>query len=233
MGDDGIKDAFRTGRGTIRVRAAPRDRGRQARRPGDRAHRGAVPDQCRRDRGQAGRARGVGQDRRCPRHPQRVGPGQDPPRDRAARRREPADRAQQPVQAHRRADARSRSTWWRSSTACPARSTSRSACSSGSTTRWSSSPAGSQFRLDRANERLHIVEGLVKALDMIDAVVKAIRASKDRSARARQRSWAKRLRLLRDPGQPHPRHDARPAHAARPRGARQGEARSSTRRSRS
>ena len=40
----------------------------------------------------------------------------------------------------------------------------------------------SQFRLDRANERLHIVEGLVKALDMIDAVVKAIRAAKDRPA---------------------------------------------------
>jgi DNA gyrase subunit A len=40
----------------------------------------------------------------------------------------------------------------------------------------------SQYRLDRANERLHIVEGLLKALDMIDAVVKAIRAAKDRPA---------------------------------------------------
>src|SRR4051812_22884400 len=39
----------------------------------------------------------------------------------------------------------------------------------------------SQFRLDRALERLHIVEGLLKALDMIDAVVKAIRSSADRS----------------------------------------------------
>jgi DNA gyrase subunit A len=39
----------------------------------------------------------------------------------------------------------------------------------------------SQYRLDRANERLHIVEGLLKALDMIDAVVKAIRSSADRS----------------------------------------------------
>src|SRR3954449_9184281 len=38
-----------------------------------------------------------------------------------------------------------------------------------------------QFRLDRAQARLHIVEGLVKALDMIDAVVTAIRASSDRS----------------------------------------------------
>jgi DNA gyrase subunit A len=39
-----------------------------------------------------------------------------------------------------------------------------------------------QFRLERAEDRLHIVEGLVKAVDMIDAVVKAIRASKDRAA---------------------------------------------------
>jgi DNA gyrase subunit A len=40
----------------------------------------------------------------------------------------------------------------------------------------------SQYRLERAQERLHIVEGLLKALDMIDAVVKAIRAAKDRAA---------------------------------------------------
>jgi DNA gyrase subunit A len=39
-----------------------------------------------------------------------------------------------------------------------------------------------QFRLKKAQDRLHIVEGLVKALDMIDAIVKAIRASKDRTA---------------------------------------------------
>jgi DNA gyrase subunit A len=40
----------------------------------------------------------------------------------------------------------------------------------------------SQFRLQKAQDRLHIVEGLLKALDMIDAIVKAIRASKDRGA---------------------------------------------------
>src|SRR3954452_17530139 len=39
-----------------------------------------------------------------------------------------------------------------------------------------------QYRLEKAQARLHIVEGLIKALDMIDAVVKAIRASKDRAA---------------------------------------------------
>jgi DNA gyrase subunit A len=40
----------------------------------------------------------------------------------------------------------------------------------------------SQHRLEKAEARLHIVEGLVKALDMIDAIVKTIRASKDRAA---------------------------------------------------
>jgi DNA gyrase subunit A len=49
-----------------------------------------------------------------------------------------------------------------------------------------------QFRLDKAEARLHIVEGLVKAVEMIDAVVKAIRASKDRSA-ARDALMAKRF----------------------------------------
>ena len=50
----------------------------------------------------------------------------------------------------------------------------------------------SQYRLERAEARLHIVDGLVKALDMIDAVVKAIRASKDRGA-ARDALMAKRF----------------------------------------
>ena len=37
----------------------------------------------------------------------------------------------------------------------------------------------SQYRLKKAKEREHIVEGLVKALDMIDAVVATIRRSAD------------------------------------------------------
>ena len=38
------------------------------------------------------------------------------------------------------------------------------------------------FRLRKAEERAHIVEGLIRAIDMIDAVIKLIRASKDPSA---------------------------------------------------
>jgi DNA gyrase subunit A len=40
----------------------------------------------------------------------------------------------------------------------------------------------SEFRLKKARERAHIVEGLIKALDMIDAIIAAIRASDDRQA---------------------------------------------------
>ena len=38
----------------------------------------------------------------------------------------------------------------------------------------------SEFLLKKARDRAHIVEGLIKALDMIDAIIAAIRASEDR-----------------------------------------------------
>jgi len=40
----------------------------------------------------------------------------------------------------------------------------------------------SQFRLDKAKARAHILEGLLKALDLIDEIIAAIRASEDKSA---------------------------------------------------
>ena len=39
-----------------------------------------------------------------------------------------------------------------------------------------------EFRLKKAEERAHIVEGLIRAIDMIDAVIALIRASRDPSA---------------------------------------------------
>lgn len=39
-----------------------------------------------------------------------------------------------------------------------------------------------QFRLDKARARAHIVEGLLRALDMIDAIIATIRGSDDRGA---------------------------------------------------
>jgi DNA gyrase subunit A len=47
----------------------------------------------------------------------------------------------------------------------------------------------SEFRLAKAKARAHIVEGLLKALDKIDAIIKAIRASADRTA-AREKLMA-------------------------------------------
>jgi DNA gyrase subunit A len=40
----------------------------------------------------------------------------------------------------------------------------------------------SEFRLDKARRRAHIVEGLLKAMDVIDAVIALVRASDDRAA---------------------------------------------------
>ena len=40
----------------------------------------------------------------------------------------------------------------------------------------------SQFRLRKAEARAHIVEGLLRAIDMLDAIIKTIRAADDRSA---------------------------------------------------
>jgi DNA gyrase subunit A len=40
----------------------------------------------------------------------------------------------------------------------------------------------SQYRLNKARERAHIVEGLLKAIEMLDAVIAAIRGSDDRPA---------------------------------------------------
>jgi DNA gyrase subunit A len=40
----------------------------------------------------------------------------------------------------------------------------------------------SEYRLDQAQKRLHIVEGLLKALDLIDEIIAAIRASADRGS---------------------------------------------------
>ncbi|MGI8752159.1 MAG: DNA gyrase subunit A [Acidimicrobiales bacterium] len=42
----------------------------------------------------------------------------------------------------------------------------------------------SQFRLRKAQARAHIVEGLIKALDMIDAIIATIRTSEDRGVAA-------------------------------------------------
>ncbi len=78
----------------------------------------------------------------------------------------------------------------------------------------------SQFRLDKARRRAHIVEGFLKALDLIDEIIAAIRASADRPQRDRCAA-GRAVRLLRDPGHRDRRHapvDAHPARSRAPRG---------------
>jgi len=49
-----------------------------------------------------------------------------------------------------------------------------------------------QFRLKKAEDRAHILEGLIRALDMIDEIIATIRASEDRAA-AREALMAERF----------------------------------------
>ena len=77
----------------------------------------------------------------------------------------------------------------------------------------------SEFRLRKALARAHIVEGLLRAIDMLDAVIATIRASEDRPA-ARTSLMASSVLLLRGAGESHPRHDSWPSHTARPERAR-------------
>ena len=66
----------------------------------------------------------------------------------------------------------------------------------------------------RRRTELHIIEGLLRAIDMLDAVIEAIRNSDDRPA-ANGLFDGGAVLVLGDPGEPHPRHDACQAHPAR------------------
>jgi len=71
-----------------------------------------------------------------------------------------------------------------------------------------------QFRLRKAEARAHIVEGLLKAIDMLDLVIAAIRGlmTEGRAHRADGRT----VRVLRGAGEPHLGHDARSTHTTWP-----------------
>ncbi len=74
-----------------------------------------------------------------------------------------------------------------------------------------------QYELRRAEARAHILEGLLIALDNLDAVIELIRASAD--TRRRPRRADRQVRALRGAGPGDPRHAPRAAHGA---GVRQG-----------
>ena len=71
-----------------------------------------------------------------------------------------------------------------------------------------------RFDLRKAEERDHIVLGLLIALDHLDEVIKIIRGSADADAARTQADV--HVHPQRDPGEPHPRYAAAPAHEARP-----------------
>ena len=69
-----------------------------------------------------------------------------------------------------------------------------------------------RFELRKAEERDHIVQGLLIALDHLDEVIKIIRGSQDAEAARTQADEA--FKLSRDPGEPHPGHAAAPPDAS-------------------
>ena len=205
------RDAYRTGPRLDQDARGRRDRRGPQGRPAHRRHRGAVPDVGRGDRREDRRPRQRPPDRGHPRRPQRVGRRHHPARRRAQARRQRAGRAQPALQAHADADDLRGATCSRWSTACRACSTSPRRSRSTSSTRSRSSRRRTEFRLRKARDRAHIVEGLVKALDMIDAIIALIRGV-GRRRRGPPGPDGQAVRVHRDPGQPHPRHAAAPAH---------------------
>ena len=88
-----------------------------------------------------------------------------------------------------------------------------------------------QFDLDKALEREHILEGLKIAVDNIDEVIKLIRAAADTPTASTQ--LQKRFKLIGAAGRSDPQHAPRQAHRPRDREARGGAQGSAARSSRS
>ena len=210
VGLDGIREAYETGRGSFRMRASarienvtPRRKGivvtelpvQRRPRAGDRTDQDAGPDQE-----AAGHRR-----RQGPHRPQQGPPAGHRDQERLPPRGDP--RAALPadpdggVVRHQRRRARRRPA----AHAGPASRCSRST----STTASTSCAAGAAFRRTKAQERLHLVEGLLIAILDIDEVIQLIRSS-DNAEQATQPA-DDGLRPVRDPGQLHPRHAAAPA----------------------
>ena len=136
--------------------------------------------------------------------------GKTAPRHQAEARRQRPRRAQQPVQAHplQTSFAREHGGAGRRRAAHAQPRARRSPATS--TTRSRSSPGAREFRLrEGAATRAHIVEGLLKALDMIDAIIALIRGSATTAAARRGRPDGRAVRVHRGPGRAHPRHAAR------------------------
>ncbi len=178
VGRDGIADAYRTGRGSIRMRAVVTVEEDVKGRTDPRRHRAALPGEPRQPGRVDGGARPRGQGRRHRRHQRRVvRPNRHAHRRHAQARRGGQGRAEQPVQAHPAADDVRRATCSRSSTACRARCASTSSSASTSSTRSRSSCGARSTGCARPRSARTSCAATSRPSTQLDAVIALIRRS--------------------------------------------------------
>ena len=122
---------------------------------------------------------------------------------------DPRSRPQQALQAHPDADRRSGSTWSPSSTACRGPCRLKELIHHYVTHQREVVTRRTQYELRQAEARAHILEGLLVALDNLDAVIALIRGSDDTDAA--RAGLIEKFELYRDPGAGDPRHAPRSA----------------------
>ena len=192
LGRAGIAECYRTGRGSIRMRATAEIEEDAQRRPAHHGVAAAVPDVGGDDRRQDRRARERPPHRGHPRGHRPLRRRHGRPRDRPQARRERAGRAQPALQAHADADELRREHGRaRRRRAAHARPPAwRSRCTS--THQVEVITRRSEYRLNKARDRAHILEGLLKALDMIDAIITLIRGVGVGRRREAGAAWSRR-----------------------------------------
>ena len=178
VGTSGIEDMYRTGRGSVTMRAVVDDRGGHQGTHQPRRHRAALPGQPRQpgrkiaDLADSGRVQGIADVR-----DESVVARRPPPRDRAQARRRRPGRAQQPLQAHRAADQLQRQHAGARRRRAAHADPRRVHHATGSHHQIEVIRRRTEYRLRKAEERAHIYRGLVKALDALDDVIALIRRS--------------------------------------------------------
>ncbi len=178
-GRQGFLDAYKDGKGILHLRAKTDHRaGGQGREGQDRRHRDPLPGQQvappRVDR----RARQRETDRGRRRHPRRVRPRGHADRHRGQARASSRRSSSTTSTSTPSSRSPSASSCWPSSTSSPRRSASIDMMKYFIAHRKEVILRRTRFELRKAEERAHILEGLVICLDNLDAIIKLIRASK-------------------------------------------------------
>ena len=214
LGRSGIRDAYETGRGRVRVRAKAHTEDDRARQGGDHRHRAAL----RREEGR--RRRPDPEDRRAVR--EKKIPASPTSRTtlrarrhaaghRAQARRAAQGRAEQALQAHVDADDLRREHG-RAGRRRPADASLREVIGAYVDHQREVIVRRTKFELAQKEARAHVLEGLLIALDNLDAIIDLIRAvARPRAARG---ELQERFGLSGDPGDGDPRPAALAAHRA-------------------